>query len=123
MATVLIADDDEGMRMLLSMSLQMAGHCALLAVDGVEGVAMMHRYSPDLIVVDANMPPLDGLHAIARLRADGFNVPAILITAGTQESLEFALDDRTRFLAKPFSPPRFISFVSNVLAEQQSGGI
>lgn len=117
MATILIADDDEGMRMLLSMSLEMAGHHVLVAVNGIEGIALARKHNPDLLVVDANMPPLDGPQAIAQLRAEGMELPAILITADTQESFAVPIDKNTRFLSKPFSPPRLMTFVSQVLFE------
>lgn len=117
MATIVIADDDATMRLLLSESLKMAGHTVLVTEDGLGAVALVEQSAPDLLIADANMPGLGGTAAIATLRNRGYDTPAVVLTADSENDLGSALDERTRYLAKPVTPPKLISYVAATLAE------
>lgn len=117
MATIVIADDDATMRLLLSESLKMAGHTVLVTEDGLGAVALVEQHAPDLLIVDANMPGLGGTAAIANLRESGITTPAVVLTADSENQLGASLDERTRYLAKPVTPPKLIAYVAATLAE------
>jgi two-component system, cell cycle response regulator DivK len=95
-ALVLIVEDNPRNLKLVRDLLEFAGYrtlCADCAEDGLE-LARSHR--PDLVLMDIQLPGIDGVEALARLRADGDELPVVALTA-------FAMkEDRERFLAAGF---------------------
>ena len=83
MPTILIVEDNEMNRDMLSRRLQRKGHDVLIAVDGVQGVALAQSHQPDLILMDMSLPILDGWEATQQLKADPetSNIPIIALTA------------------------------------------
>lgn len=82
--TVLVVDDSDETRLMLLRMLQGEGYSSLEARNGVEALAKVDEYSPDLIIMDLNMPHLDGLTATERIRQyreHRFGVPIVAITA------------------------------------------
>lgn len=82
--TVLVVDDSDETRSMLLRMLQGEGYSSLEARNGVEALAKVDEYSPDLIIMDLNMPHLDGLTATERIRQyreHRFGVPIVAITA------------------------------------------
>jgi CheY-like chemotaxis protein len=82
--TVLVVDDSDETRLMLLRMLQGEGYSSLEARNGVEALAKMDEHSPDLIIMDLNMPHLDGLTTTERIRQyreHRFGVPIIAITA------------------------------------------
>ena len=82
--TVLVVDDSDETRLMLRRMLQGEGYSSLEARNGVEALAKVDEYSPDLIIMDLNMPHLDGLTATERIRQyreHRFGVPIVAITA------------------------------------------
>jgi len=79
---VLMVDDDPGTRMLAAASLKKAGYSTVEASDGEGGVAAWDRFRPDLILMDAVMPGMDGFAAIReiRKRPGGERVPVLMMT-------------------------------------------
>jgi response regulator RpfG family c-di-GMP phosphodiesterase len=69
MAKILLVEDNEMNRDMLSRRLQRKGYEVVLAVDGGEGVAMAHSHAPDLILMDMSLPVLDGWEATRKLKA------------------------------------------------------
>lgn len=95
MPRVLIVEDTEGEREALSRQLQNRGYDVITASDGEQGIAMARAESPDIILMDMNMPVLDGWQATRRLKADEGTreLPVIALTAYvTPEDREKALD-------------------------------
>lgn len=102
-AKILIIDDDPALRQLVSSSLQTAGYQLLTAADGQEGLRQMYHSHPDLIVLDVNMPTMDGWTVCQRVR-EVSNVPIIMLTAQGDpdeivKGLDLGADD---YLVKPF---------------------
>jgi CheY-like chemotaxis protein len=83
MPKVLVVEDNEMNRDMLSRRLKRKGYEVLIAVDGEEGVAIAHSEAPDLILMDMSLPVLDGWEATRHLKAapDTQSIPIIALTA------------------------------------------
>src|SRR5437879_2871812 len=83
MARILHIEDDPGNRLLVRKLLQAAGHSVTEAVDGLEGVQLACAERPDLVLVDLNLPGLDGYEVTLRLRGEASlnGIPIVAITA------------------------------------------
>lgn len=82
--TVLVAEDSTDTRIMLKRAFELKGYHVFEAQDGQQALEMARRYHPNLIVVDLNMPVLDGLETIKsfrKLEGDGDHTPIVAITA------------------------------------------
>lgn len=106
-ATILLADDDDGIAKLVQTALGQAGHQVLRARDGAEALQLLERQPFDLLLLDLQMPVLDGFATCRALRADPRHagLPIVLLSArGDEESIRTGFaDGATDFLIKPFS--------------------
>jgi len=95
MAKILLIEDNEMNRDMLSRRLIRRGFEVVMALDGIQGLEMARRESPDLILMDMSLPELDGWEATRRLRADQAlcRIPVIALTAHAMNR------DRERALA------------------------
>jgi DNA-binding response OmpR family regulator len=116
---VLVADDDEDIRSLVTFRLERAGYRVLAVEDGERALAVALERSPDIAVLDVMMPRLDGYALTRRLRehAETSSIPVILLTARAQESdvargFEAGADD---YIRKPFSPQELTARVEAML--------
>ncbi|MCB8907836.1 MULTISPECIES: response regulator transcription factor [unclassified Streptomyces] len=101
---ILIVDDEPAVREALRRSLAFEGYGTQVAVDGLDALARMDAYAPDLVVLDVQMPRMDGLTAARRIRASGSTVPILMLTARDTvgdrvTGLDAGADD---YLVKPF---------------------
>jgi CheY-like chemotaxis protein len=117
---ILIVDDDEDLRILARTVLLRSGHRVLEASNGAEGLEMIAKKRPDLLMLDLNMPEVDGWEVLRRLRSSdaGRLLPVIVLTAHGDEqsvrrSFELGAND---FLAKPFTPPQLDARVGSCFA-------
>jgi len=106
MTTVLIADDERNIRSSLSDAFQLEGYDVVTAEDGEQAIAAVERGQVDLLLLDLQMPKLDGLQALRRLRELRYEQPAIFLTAhGTiEKAVEAVRLGAFDFIEKP--PPR-----------------
>jgi CheY-like chemotaxis protein len=83
MTRILIVEDNETNRDMLSRRLMRRGYQVIMAVDGAEGVLMAHQELPDLILMDMSLPILDGWEATRQIRANAITqkIPVIALTA------------------------------------------
>jgi len=114
--TVLVVDDDPHIRQLLVFALEKAGLTARQAADGEEAMAAVAAAAPDLVVLDINMPKLDGLEVCRRLRAQG-DLPILFLSSRDDEidrvlGIELGGDD---YVVKPFSPREVVARVTAIL--------
>jgi len=121
MATILVIDDDGGMRRLILRVLAPRGHALLEAENGQQGMKLLEEQQPDLIITDILMPRKEGIETIREVlgRSPGTKIIAISGGGGSQ-NLMF-LDMARTFgahaaLAKPFRPDELIETVDRVLA-------
>src|SRR3989442_11072483 len=93
--TILVVDDDEDVRGLLRATLAGGPHRMLEAADGEEALGLIGRCPPDLVLLDVNLPGLDGPTVCRQLKADAATraIPVLMVSAATQEA------DRARGLA------------------------
>ncbi|MFF9567734.1 response regulator transcription factor [Streptomyces sp. NPDC014685] len=101
---ILIVDDEPAVREALQRSLAFEGYGTEVAVDGLDALARAESYAPDLIVLDIQMPRMDGLTAARRLRSAGTTTPILMLTARDTvgdrvTGLDAGADD---YLVKPF---------------------
>ncbi|MEU8521836.1 response regulator transcription factor [Streptomyces sp. NBC_01216] len=101
---ILIVDDEPAVREALRRSLAFEGYGTEVAVDGLDALTALEAYAPDLVVLDVQMPRMDGLTAARRIRAAGSTVPILMLTARDTvgdrvTGLDAGADD---YLVKPF---------------------
>jgi DNA-binding response OmpR family regulator len=113
---VLVVDDDEAIRVLLTRYLEMEGFSVEQVRDGGSALAAIASSKPDLVLLDLMLPTQDGLDILTRLRRDS-DVPVILLTARGAEAdrilgLKLGADD---YVVKPFSPGELTARINSVL--------
>ncbi len=124
---VLVVDDDLNIQRVLSFTLKQEGFEVLLAGDGESGVAAAAEQLPDLILMDAALPGIDGYQAITQIRAAehaGRRVPILLLTAEADiglrvKGLRAGADDD---IVKPFHPAELMARIKALLARSGLGG-
>jgi CheY-like chemotaxis protein len=118
-ATVVVIDDDPDAREIMHMILADAGYSAILAPDGVAGLAAVHGATPDLVLLDLMMPQMDGFAVLEAIRAAGkHELPVVVVSALELEQSEWHwLRTRTQaHLAKSESAaPSLLAHVRRIL--------
>ncbi len=114
--TILVADDDPHIRQLIVFALAKAGLEAIEAEDGEATLAAVAAHVPDLVVLDINMPRMDGIEVCRRLRATG-DLPILFLSSRDDEidrvlGIELGADD---YVTKPFSPREVVARVMAIL--------
>ena len=120
-STILLVDDEEAVRKVLTFPLERDGYTVVQAADGEEALRLFDATQIDLVVLDIMLPRLDGLEVCKRLRTLS-NVPIIMLTARDDEldkviGLELGADD---YITKPFSIREFRSRVRALLRRARS---
>ena len=114
--SILIVDDDPHIRQLLAFALAKAGLETREAEDGEAALEQVEAERPDLVVLDINMPRMDGLEVCRRLRAAG-DLPILFLSSRDDEidrviGIELGADD---YVVKPFSPREVVARVRAIL--------
>jgi CheY-like chemotaxis protein len=119
---ILLVEDNEMNRDMLSRRLQRKGYEVLIAVDGGEGLALAQEQAPDLILMDMSLPVVDGWEATRRLKAQSETqaIPIIALTAHAMASdrdkaLEAGCDD---YDTKPIDLPRLLQKIASLLQKK-----
>jgi two-component system cell cycle response regulator DivK len=120
MARVLIVEDNADNMLLTIMLLESAGHTVLSAVDAEAGLTLARDERPDLILMDVQLPGMDGLEATVLLKRDEATrgIPVLALTAlamhGDEERIRAAGCDG--YIAKPMGIQQFIATIASQLA-------
>ena len=122
MAKLLLVEDNEMNRDMLSRRLQRRGYQVIMAVDGQEGVALAHAEAPALILMDMSLPVLDGWEATRQLKAAATtqSIPIIALTAHAMsgdrdKALAAGCDD---YDTKPIELARLLSKIEALIGKQ-----
>jgi CheY-like chemotaxis protein len=121
MAKILLVEDNEINRDMLSRRLERRGYQVVVALDGEQGVSMAQSEAPDLILMDMSLPVLDGWEATQRIKA-ALQIQAIPIIALTAHAM---VGDREKAIAagcddydtKPIDFPRLLDKIEKILAK------
>ncbi len=119
--TILIADDEAGIRDLARLYLEKEGFRVQMAENGAQAVAQVRQNPPALLVLDLMMPEMDGWEVCRRIRAES-DLPILILTARDEDidkivALEMGADD---YLTKPFNPRELVARVRAIL--RRAGG-
>ena len=127
MATILIVEDNATNMKLSSFLLESADYSVLMATTAESGVAIAREQHPDLVLMDIQLPGMDGLQATALLKADEAtrDIPVLALTAlamkGDEERIRAAGCDG--YIAKPLDYKAFLAEVKATLAARQVSGV
>jgi len=113
---VLVIEDDLALADVLAFTLRRAGFETLMAHDGLEGLERWQAESPDLIILDLNLPKMDGMAICRRISADG-GTPIVILSVRSDDDdvvmgLKLGADD---YVVKPFSPRQLVARIEAVL--------
>jgi two-component system cell cycle response regulator DivK len=124
MKSILIVEDNEKNMKLARDILRAKGYATLEAVNGVDGVKLALEHKPDLVLMDIQLPDINGIEAFERIRAhaDTEKIPVVAFTASV------TVNDRSRigdagfdgFLSKPINLKEFVETIKRVLGEGQT---
>src|SRR6266513_3401635 len=126
MAKVLVVEDNPANMTLSTFLLESVGHSVLKATDAENGLALARAEQPDLILMDIQLPGMDGLRATAQLKGDGAtrDIPVIALTAlamkGDEERIRAAGCDG--YIAKPLAYKEFLATISAELEKRAGAG-
>jgi two-component system cell cycle response regulator DivK len=119
MALILLVEDNEMNRDMLSRRLERRGYEVIVAVDGEEGVARAKADAPDIVIMDMSLPGIDGWEATRQLKAAEVTrtIPVLALTAHAmagdrEKALEVGCDD---FDTKPVELPRLLGKINALL--------
>ncbi len=121
---ILLADDEERLRELLRCRLEEEGMVILDAADGAEAFRHATMDSPDIIVMDLNMPGVDGFEAIRSLRITQPEIPILVLTGyASDESIESALQaGANAVMAKPANLQELVEKIRELLNTESTHG-
>ena len=117
--TILTVDDSASVRQMVTFTLKGAGYIVLEAVDGEDGLAKINSADVDMVITDLNMPKLDGIGFIKKIRANikyKF-IPVIMLTTESQAEKKQAgkAAGATGWIVKPFKPEQLLGVIKKVL--------
>ena len=120
MAKILVIEDDPDMSRLMTYKLQMQGHEVAASDTGVEGLEIVQRDQPDLVLLDVQLPDVTGLELCRLLRADpaAKDTVIVMVSASAAENevdagLSAGADD---YVTKPFAPSKLVGRIEALLA-------
>lgn len=119
---ILVVDDEQKIIELVSLYLEKDGFSVIAAGDGEKALELTAKERPVLVILDLNLPVIDGLDVCRAIRRDS-DVPVVMLTARDEDTdkligLEIGADD---YVTKPFSPRELVARVKAVLRRSQGG--
>ncbi len=117
--TILTVDDSASIRQMVTFTLKGAGYDVVEAVDGMDGLAKLGSTDVQMVITDLNMPKLDGIGFIKKIRANAKTkfIPVIMLTTESQAEKKQAgkAAGATGWIVKPFKPEQLLGVVKKVL--------
>jgi CheY-like chemotaxis protein len=115
-STILVIDDNEDFRKLLAETIVMWGYNAAEAVDGEQALSIIQQFEPDLVIVDLDMPNMNGLEFTKRVKEINPNFPVIMVTAFARfyTSDEITASHPDAFLQKPVHMDKLLEVIKKM---------
>ncbi|HEX6127115.1 MAG TPA: response regulator [Pyrinomonadaceae bacterium] len=118
--SILVVDDSPTVRKLIAGKLEKSGHDVVCANDGVEAMERLQNFVPDLVLLDINMPRMDGYQVCKNIRSNGAtkNVPVVMISGkdGFFDKVRGRMAGTTGYITKPFGPETLMKAVEMYLS-------
>ena len=118
---IMVVDDSPTIRKLISGKLEKSGHEAICAVDGLDAIAALEEFTPDLVLLDIAMPRMDGYQVCKFIRGNEAtkDIPVIMISGkdGFFDKVMGKMAGTSHYIAKPFGPEALMKTVNGFLAE------
>jgi DNA-binding response OmpR family regulator len=120
-AVVLVVDDEPGIRAVLAELLTDEGYRVVVAQDGADALRQIGDAMPDVVLLDLNMPKLNGWEVVERLRALAITLPIVIMTAGQSAAIEAARLGAAAALPKPFAIDDVLTTVERLVPPVDDG--
>ncbi len=117
MARILVADDQESMRLILAQMLQGKGHAVTTAEDGLQAYEALNRTPFDLVVADVNMPRLNGLEFLKKVKAEKPSTRVVFVTGMLEETVRLGAENLglDGLILKPFDQTAALEVIDQAL--------
>jgi two-component system chemotaxis response regulator CheY len=117
--TIMTVDDSAGIRQMVSFTLRQSGYQVIEAVDGKDALSKLNGASIHMLLTDLNMPNMDGIELIRRVRTNSSHrfIPIVMLTTESQaeKKREGKAAGATGWIVKPFKPDQLLAVVKKVL--------
>ncbi len=122
MKKILLADDEKTLRELLKVRLEDAGYEFIEAEDGKAAIDQTKKHRPDLIILDVNMPKMNGFEVLEHLKKDSKtrDIPVIMLTTrASQEDIEEGMAlDADQYVPKPFDSAKLLHAIEQIFVNR-----
>lgn len=116
---VLLADDEEDIKLVIQMYLETSGYEVVTAYDGLDAIEKAKETKPDLILMDIMMPVIDGIEVTRQIKSleETKHIPVVMLTAAAQSAMvERAMKaGASDYISKPFEPENLKNIVDQIL--------
>ena len=125
MAVVLVVDDEDDIRELVRINLELDGHRVVCAANGDEALEALRRDAPDLVLLDVMMPGLDGWEVLGSIKAESdaalAQTPVMMVTARTDDldRIRGAIEGAIKYVTKPFQVAQLRQMVRDALESDE----
>lgn len=115
---ILVVEDDSLLREAVDMILTQAGYLVSAVSNGEDGLTLIRRFAPDLILLDVRLPGMSGVDILRRLRRQGHMMPVLMLTADHSPGTvrDVMADGGNGYMLKPFEPHQLVQRVRRALA-------
>lgn len=121
MTTILVVEDDKNQRLLYEQELRLEGYDVVTASDGKEALEKVQEQLPDLIVMDINMPRMDGIETMGKILGKNKEIPVIINTAYSNYKDNFMSWAADAYIVKSSDLSELKSTVKKILAKKAKG--
>ena len=119
MATILVVEDDKNQRLLYEQELKLEGYEVVTASDGKDALEKIQEQLPDLIIMDINMPKMDGIETMGKILGKNKEIPVIINTAYSNYKDNFMSWAADAYIVKSSDLVELKSTVKEVLAKKE----